>query len=117
MTRWHGWITWTLLAGLTTSVGCSPDSETRDRAAGEPTGNANATAAATGATNEAPTMLEMLDALPPLPTHWIADPPIAADVPPVDDAMLRDPFADRSRWLHYAGDHRGHRHSPITSRA
>lgn len=59
-------------------------------------------------------MLEMLDELPPLPTHWIADPPVAAEAPPVDAAMLGDPLADRARWLHYVGDWRGHRHSPVT---
>ncbi|MBK7948867.1 MAG: PQQ-dependent dehydrogenase, methanol/ethanol family [Deltaproteobacteria bacterium] len=115
MIRWHGWIAWALMAGLAAPLGCSPDSGTKDRTAGGPASDANATGSATGTATEAPTMVEMLDELPPLPTHWIADPPVAAGAPPVDDAMLRDPFADRSRWLHYVGDHRGHRHSPITS--
>ncbi len=68
----------------------------------------------TSATPKAPGMLELLEQLPPLPTHWIAEEPVASEAPPVDEAMLRDPFADLSRWLHYGGDHRGHRHSPTT---
>ncbi len=64
---------------------------------------------------EAQTMLELIDDLVPLPTHWIAAEPVGEASGPVDDAMLRDPFADSSRWLHYAGDYRGARHSPIES--
>jgi alcohol dehydrogenase (cytochrome c) len=52
---------------------------------------------------------------PPVPTHWIARPPVAADAGPVTDQMLLDPYADRSRWLHYGGDYSGWRHSPLTS--
>jgi alcohol dehydrogenase (cytochrome c) len=64
---------------------------------------------------DAPTMLELIEDLPPLPTHWIAENPVGEDVGPVDDAMLQDPFGDASRWLHYAGDYRGFRHSPVVS--
>jgi alcohol dehydrogenase (cytochrome c) len=56
---------------------------------------------------------EVTAVLPPLPTHWVAKPPVAADAGPVTPEMLRDPFADRGRWLHYGGDYSGWRHSPI----
>ena len=48
-------------------------------------------------------------------THWIAEEPVASDAPPVDPAMLADPHASAERWLHYTGDYRGYRHSPIQS--
>src|SRR5262245_26925502 len=50
---------------------------------------------------------------PPVPTHWTADPPVGTDAGPVTAEMLRDPYADRGRWLHYAGDYAGWRHSPL----
>lgn len=90
---------------LATELGCDPTREGE----GATTGVVEASPTA-----DAPTMLEMLEDLPPLPTHWVAEEPVAADAPPVDEAMLRAPFGDLSRWLHYGGDHRGHRHSPTT---
>lgn len=51
--------------------------------------------------------------LPPLPTHWTAKQPAGRGAGPVTRAMLEDPFADHSRWLHYGGDYRGFRHSPL----
>jgi len=53
--------------------------------------------------------------VPALPTHWTAKQPIAADAGPVTAQMLREPFADRGRWLHYGGDYSGWRHSPLES--
>ncbi len=106
-----------LALGLSMSLACSPDSVTTETSTNAAPGSesADSAAAADGPSAESPSMVELLEDLPPLPTHWIADPPIAADTPPVDDAMLRNPFADPSRWLHYGGDYRGFRHSPITS--
>lgn len=48
---------------------------------------------------------------PEAPNEWPADPPVG---PPegVSAAMLKDPFADAARWLHYGGDYQNHRHSP-----
>ncbi|MEZ4331321.1 MAG: PQQ-dependent dehydrogenase, methanol/ethanol family [Myxococcota bacterium] len=100
-----------LLALLPLPLGCRREAGTSTNG----TADDGARDASPNATDPPLDMLEMLDALPPLPTHWIADPPIATDVPPVDETMLDAPFADRSRWLHYGGDHRGHRHSPIAS--
>ena len=48
-----------------------------------------------------------------LTTHWIADEPAGDGGPPVDASMLADPYASPSRWLHYTGDYRSYRHSPI----
>ncbi|MBY0401646.1 PQQ-binding-like beta-propeller repeat protein, partial [Myxococcota bacterium] len=123
MIRGRASIAWAAVLGFAASVGCDSDpgegkdanGASRTTASDGQTTSSDAVTATGAATNTAPTMVEMLAALPPLPTHWIADPPVAADVPPVDGAMLRDPFGDPTRWLHYAGDHRGHRHSPITS--
>ncbi len=53
--------------------------------------------------------------MPPLPTHWLASEPVGDGSGPVSDAMLRDPYADPRSWLHYQGDYRGLRHSPLTS--
>jgi alcohol dehydrogenase (cytochrome c) len=53
--------------------------------------------------------------LAPLPTHWLAKQPVGTGAGPVTQAMLRDPFADRGRWLHYGGNYLGWRHSPLTS--
>lgn len=111
MVRAHVRITTPLVVSLLLSLACSRE----DRPDGGAPSPEPSSHEATAGSGDAPDMLELLDELPPLPTHWIADPPIAADAPPVDDAMLRAPFADRSRWLHYGGDHLGHRHSPITS--
>jgi alcohol dehydrogenase (cytochrome c) len=68
-----------------------------------------------GEEERAQTIEEILAELEPLPTHWKASEPVGAEASPVDQAMLLDPFADRSRWLHYAGDYRGLRHSPVES--
>ena len=48
-------------------------------------------------------------------THWVAEEPIAADVPPVDAEMLANPEASPERWLQYSGNYRGYRHSPVAS--
>ncbi len=52
--------------------------------------------------------------LDPLPTHWIAPKPVGGSAGPVTQAMLDTPFAKGSRWLHYGGDYRNLRHSPLT---
>ena len=46
-------------------------------------------------------------------THWVAKEPVGRGAPPVDTAMLADPYSSPGRWLHYTGDYRGYRHSPI----
>ncbi len=51
--------------------------------------------------------------LPPLPTHWTAKTPAGRGAGPVTRTMLEDPFGEPSRWLHYGGDYRGFRHSPL----
>ena len=48
-------------------------------------------------------------------THWVAERPVAADVPPVDAAMLANPEASPESWLQYSGNYRGYRHSPVAS--
>lgn len=48
-------------------------------------------------------------------THWTASEPAGNGAPPVDAEMLANPYASSERWLHYAGDYRGYRHSPIDS--
>ncbi len=65
--------------------------------------------ASPAAAQESPRELQ----LPPLPTHWQAAKPVGRGAGPVTDAMLRKPFADRARWLHYGGDYRNYRHSPL----
>jgi alcohol dehydrogenase (cytochrome c) len=54
-------------------------------------------------------------AMPPLPTHWIAEEPVGNGAGPVTAAMLREPFAERGRWLLYGGNYRNWRHSPLES--
>lgn len=53
--------------------------------------------------------------LAPLPNYWPAETPAGRGAGPVTDAMLRDPFAESDRWLHYYGDYAGNRHSPLTT--
>ncbi|NNL86874.1 MAG: hypothetical protein HKP27_14525, partial [Myxococcales bacterium] len=48
---------------------------------------------------------------PESPNEWPADEPVGP-AEGVSGAMLKDPFADTARWLHYGGDYRNHRHSP-----
>jgi alcohol dehydrogenase (cytochrome c) len=72
-------------------------------------------AAPGAAAGEASAVQQEEYALPTLPTHWIARTPVATDAGPVTPEMLRDPYADRGRWLHYAGDYAGWRHSPLES--
>ena len=91
------------MAVLSLVLGCGADPEPGAGEKGETAGA------------EPKSIDELLDELAPLPTHWIAEDPVAAEAPPVDAEMLRDPFADRSRWLHYGGDYRGFRHSPLAS--
>ena len=52
--------------------------------------------------------------LDPLPTHWIAERPVGRGAGPVTPAMLEEPFAEGSRWLHYGGTYKNFRHSPLT---
>jgi alcohol dehydrogenase (cytochrome c) len=113
MTRWRPLWMCGALCALASAVACNRESASPTVELTEDS------SAATGEGAEAPTaapgMIELLEELPPLPTHWIADPPVAADAPPVDEAMLRSPFADPGRWIHYLGDYRGYRHSPLRS--
>ncbi|TDJ38658.1 MAG: PQQ-dependent dehydrogenase, methanol/ethanol family [Gammaproteobacteria bacterium] len=51
--------------------------------------------------------------LDPLPTHWIAERPVGRGAGPVTRAMLEEPFAEDSRWLHYGGTYKNFRHSPL----
>ena len=51
----------------------------------------------------------------PLPTHWIAQEPVGVSSGPVSAEMLRAPFEQTDRWLHYAGTTEGH--ATVRSRA
>jgi alcohol dehydrogenase (cytochrome c) len=51
--------------------------------------------------------------LPPLPTHWKAEKPAGASAGPVTGEMLRAVTMPPDRWIHYGGDYRNFRHSPI----
>lgn len=49
-----------------------------------------------------------------LPNHWTASEPVADDAPPVDQDLLNAGASEPHRWLHYGGNYRNFRHSPIT---
>jgi alcohol dehydrogenase (cytochrome c) len=55
------------------------------------------------------------DAIPPIPTHWVAKTPAGHGAGPVTDTMLRASGGDAASWLQYGGDYRGFRHSPIAA--
>ncbi len=46
-------------------------------------------------------------------THWIAEQPADNGAGPVTGDMLADAASTRNQWLHYGGDYRGLRHSPL----
>ncbi len=48
-----------------------------------------------------------------VPTHWPAETPIDNGAGPVTSDMLEKASAARDQWLHYSGDYRGFRHSPL----
>jgi alcohol dehydrogenase (cytochrome c) len=73
-------------------------------------GFANLGANSASAQAEAPAEIQ----LDPLPTHWIAERPVGRGAGPVTPAMLEEPFAEGSRWLHYGGTYKNFRHSPLT---
>ncbi|NNL86017.1 MAG: PQQ-dependent dehydrogenase, methanol/ethanol family [Myxococcales bacterium] len=45
--------------------------------------------------------------------HWKAEKPVGGDLPPVDSAALAATPRNGAEWLHFGGDLRGLRHSPI----
>jgi alcohol dehydrogenase (cytochrome c) len=53
-------------------------------------------------------------ALPPPPTAWYATKPAGAAAGPVTAAQLAQ-NAGKTTWLHYGGDYRNFRHSPVAS--
>ncbi len=46
-------------------------------------------------------------------THWTNDREIGRSLGPVTEAMLLAGTSDPTKWLHYHGDYRSYRHSPI----
>ena len=54
-------------------------------------------------------------ALPPPPSAWYADKPVGASAPPVTQDTLAKGTSDTSQWLHYGGDYKNTRYSPVAS--
>ena len=52
-------------------------------------------------------------ALPDQGHHWPAEKPVGTSAGPVSAEMLAARPVIRSRWLHYGGDYRNFRHSPL----
>ena len=52
-------------------------------------------------------------ALPPPPTAWYAAKPVGVAAGPVTSEQLFKGPADTSQWLHYGGDYRNFRNSPV----
>jgi hypothetical protein len=102
---------WLVSILLVAVLGCGAQEE----AATESTSPSPPAHEASLQTSQTPTMLEILDDLAPLPTHWIAQEPVGVSSGPVSAEMLRAPFEQTDRWLHYAGTTEGH--ATVRSRA
>lgn len=48
-------------------------------------------------------------------SHWVAEKPIDNGAGPVTNKLLRSAAKDSKNWLHYGGDYRNFRHSPLKS--
>jgi len=48
-----------------------------------------------------------------VPSHWLAEAPAGDTGAPVTEELLLGAAQNRGAWLHYHGDYRGFRHSPV----
>ena len=76
-------------------------------------GHANPSTASVPAAAEKPPEQGAEIALGSIGSHWIADKPAENGAGPVTAKMLQGAAAANDQWLHYGGDYRGFRHSPL----